>query len=62
MSDEYHDWQDEPVKVVKNHEGYCSIWPVDKENPAGWEDVGFSGAKADCLAYIREHCDENARL
>jgi MbtH protein len=62
MSDEYRDWQDETVKVVKNMEGYCSIWPADKENPAGWEDVGVCGTKAECLTYIKENCDENAYL
>ena len=62
MSEEYRDWQDETVKVVKNHENYCSIWPADKENAPGWEDVGISGNKEECLAYITEHCDENCIL
>jgi MbtH protein len=41
-------------KVVVNHEEQYSIWPADRENPLGWNDVGKSGAKADCLAYIKE--------
>ncbi|MCP6760031.1 MAG: MbtH family NRPS accessory protein [Fischerella sp. CENA71] len=41
-------------KVVVNHEEQYSIWLVDKENPLGWRDVGKSGLKAECLAYIRE--------
>jgi MbtH protein len=41
-------------KVVINHEEQYSIWPADRENPAGWFDVGKSGLKADCLAYIKE--------
>lgn len=61
MSEEYRDWQDEPLKVVKNHEGYCSIWPADRENALGWDDVGFSGSKEECLAYIEEHCDADCR-
>ena len=25
-------------KVVVNHEEQYSIWPVDRENPLGWQD------------------------
>lgn len=41
-------------KVVVNHEEQYSIWPADRRNPAGWEDVGVSGTKTDCLTYIME--------
>lgn len=41
-------------KVVVNHEQQYSIWPVHRANPLGWEDVGKSGAKTDCLEYIKE--------
>ena len=41
-------------KVVVNHEEQYSIWPADRENPLGWTDVGKSGPKAECLAYIEE--------
>lgn len=41
-------------KVVVNHEEQYSIWPADRENPLGWNDAGFSGPKAACLAYIEE--------
>jgi MbtH protein len=41
-------------KVVMNHEEQYSIWPADRENPLGWKDVGKVGAKADCLAHIKE--------
>ena len=41
-------------RVVINHEEQYSIWPADREIPAGWRDVGKSGPKADCLAYIKE--------
>ena len=41
-------------KVVVNHEEQHSIWPLDRENPLGWEDRGPSGTKADCLTYINE--------
>jgi MbtH protein len=38
--------------VVINHEEQYSIWPADREIPAGWRAVGVTGPKADCLAYI----------
>lgn len=41
-------------KVVINHEEQYSIWAADRENPAGWHDVGKQGPKAECLAYIEE--------
>lgn len=41
-------------KVVVNHEEQYSIWPVDRENALGWRDVGKTGRKEECLAYIKE--------
>ncbi len=41
-------------KVVVNDEEQYSIWPEYKENPLGWKDAGKVGAKAECLAYIKE--------
>ena len=41
-------------KVVMNHDEQYSIWPADRENPLGWNDVGKSGTKQECLDYIRE--------
>ena len=41
-------------KVVINHEEQYSIWPLNRENPAGWQDAGKSGLKSECLAYIKE--------
>ena len=41
-------------QVVVNHEEQYSIWPVDRENPLGWENRGPSGPKAECLAHIDE--------
>lgn len=41
-------------KVVVNHEEQYSIWPEYRENPAGWNDAGKVGPKAECLAYIKE--------
>jgi MbtH protein len=41
-------------RVVVNHEEQYSIWRIDKDNPAGWSDVGFSGSKDECLEHIRQ--------
>ena len=41
-------------KVVVNHEEQYSIWPADREMPLGWNDVGKSGRKVECLAHIEE--------
>ena len=41
-------------KVVVNHEQQYSIWLADRENPAGWSDIGRTGLKSECLAYIDE--------
>lgn len=41
-------------KVVINHEEQYSIWPADRENASGWNDVGVSGTKQQCLDYIQE--------
>jgi MbtH protein len=40
--------------VVVNHEEQYSIWPAHRENPLGWSNVGKSGLKEECLAYIKE--------
>lgn len=41
-------------KVVINHEEQYSIWPEHRDNPLGWNDVGKTGSKQDCLDYIKE--------
>ena len=41
-------------KVVVNHEEQYSIWPDYKDLPLGWTQVGRSGLKFECLAYIDE--------
>lgn len=40
-------------KVVVNHEEQYSIWLADRANALGWNDVGVSGSKEECLAYIK---------
>ena len=54
MSEEQPDWQDGELKVVVNDEEQYSIWPVDRDPPAGWREVGKSGNKGECLEYIKE--------
>lgn len=47
--------ESEPIyKVVINHDGQYSIYPLHRENPRGWcePEPGFRGAKGDCLAFI----------
>jgi MbtH protein len=52
MSETAEDAQ--PYHVVVNDEEQYSIWPVDRENPAGWKDAGKTGTKDECLAWINE--------
>jgi MbtH protein len=40
--------------VVLNDEEQYSIWPADREPPAGWRKDGTSGPKELCLAHISE--------
>lgn len=40
--------------VVVNLEEQYSIWLADRELPNGWREVGKSGPKSECLAYIGE--------
>jgi MbtH protein len=46
--------REEHFKVVKNHEDQYSIWPADREPPRGWSEVGKSGPKEECLAFVDE--------
>ena len=51
----WNDQEDSAIcKVVVNHEGQYSIWPVERDNPIGWRDAAKSGSKAECLDYINE--------
>jgi MbtH protein len=40
--------------VVVNDEEQYSIWPADRDLPAGWRADGTEGTRADCLAHIGE--------
>ncbi len=48
------DDEDMIYKVVVNEEEQYSIWPAQREIPAGWKEAGKQGKKAECLAYIEE--------
>jgi len=40
--------------VVVNHEEQYSIWPSDRDLPAGWRAEGTRGDREECLAHIGE--------
>ncbi|MEU2957391.1 MbtH family NRPS accessory protein [Streptomyces albidoflavus] len=44
----------EKFRVVVNHEEQYSVWPLDREIPAGWRDAGMQGDKEACLAHVEE--------
>jgi uncharacterized protein YbdZ (MbtH family) len=43
---------DVTYRVVVNHEEQYSIWPADRDAPAGWRDEGTVGTKQECLDHI----------
>lgn len=51
-------WNDEEdstiYTVVINYEEQYSIWPAHRELPLGWNAVGKTGTKQECLDYIKE--------
>jgi MbtH protein len=53
MSENTPDEQDQ-YEVVVNHEEQYSIWPADRELPAGWSLVGKRGPKDQCLDHIEQ--------
>jgi MbtH protein len=54
MADSIFESENAQFEVVVNHEEQYSIWPADRELPAGWRKVGKQGQKAECLSYINE--------
>jgi MbtH protein len=48
------DHQTRQHAVVVNDEEQYSIWPAERDLPAGWRRDGFTGTEAECLAYIDE--------
>ena len=41
-------------KVVINHEEQYSIWPIDRDLPARWKNIGQTGTLEECQDYIEE--------
>jgi MbtH protein len=54
MSNSVFDDEQVTFEVVVNHEEQYSIWPADRDVPAGWRKAGKQGKKAECLTYINE--------
>lgn len=48
------DQDDRDYFVVVNDEEQYSIWPAERDVPAGWTTVGDPAKKADCLNHIEE--------
>ncbi len=40
--------------VVRNEELQYSLWPTDREPPAGWEAAGPVATRPECLDFIRD--------
>ncbi|GAA3039155.1 MbtH family protein [Actinokineospora globicatena] len=41
-------------QVLVNDEDQYSLWPADREIPAGWRADGFTGTKDECSAHVDE--------
>jgi MbtH protein len=55
MHEHEHEHEHETTyHVVMNDEEQYSIWPAQRETPAGWRVVGFTGTKQACLEHIDE--------
>jgi MbtH protein len=52
----YFDDEDpgQTYRVLVNAQEQYSLWPSDLDVPAGWQDTGKSGTKAECAAYVDE--------
>lgn len=40
--------------VLKNDRGEYSLWPAGRDVPAGWAQVGPTGGREECLAWVNE--------
>ncbi|MER0240487.1 MbtH family protein [Streptomyces sp. HSW2009] len=43
---------DQTYRVVLNDEEQYSIWPTERELPAGWRAEGAQGSRQQCLDHI----------
>jgi MbtH protein len=46
--------EDSRYQVLLNDEEQYSLWPADKEIPAGWRAAGKEGSKQECVDYVDE--------
>ena len=54
MSTSIFDDEEITFEVVLNHEEQYSIWPADRDVPAGWRAEGTTGTKDECIAHIEQ--------
>ncbi|MES2758525.1 MAG: MbtH family NRPS accessory protein [Pseudomonadota bacterium] len=40
--------------VLINDEEQYSLWPRNRDVPAGWRSVDFSGSKEECMKHVDE--------
>jgi MbtH protein len=40
--------------VVRNDAGQYSLWALERQPPAGWHGVDFSGTEQECVAHIEQ--------
>ncbi|MFJ7243690.1 MbtH family protein [Kitasatospora sp. NPDC098652] len=40
--------------VVLNDEEQYSVWPADRDVPAGWRAEGFEGTRQECLEHVAQ--------
>ncbi|MFI9158146.1 MbtH family protein [Kitasatospora aureofaciens] len=38
--------------VVLNDEEQYSVWPTERDVPAGWREEGFEGTRQECLDHV----------
>ncbi|NBH02728.1 MbtH family NRPS accessory protein [Amycolatopsis sp. SID8362] len=41
-------------QVLVNDEEQYSLWPADKEVPAGWHPDGTTGTRQECMDHVDE--------
>lgn len=49
-----HVLENELYMIVLNLEEQYSIWPAEKQIPAGWSPLGKRATKSECLAQIKK--------
>jgi MbtH protein len=54
MSFSEHDDDNRVYVVLINDEEQYSLWPRNKEVPAGWRSVDVSGSREECMKYVDE--------